>query len=107
MTVVLVVVGGAVGASLRYLAGHFLDRRTHWGTLLVNVVGSFLLGLLVADGLSRNGFALWATGFCGALTTYSAFAVQAVDAGPRRGLAYGVGTVLACTLAAWCGLSLG
>lgn len=107
MTALLVAAGAAVGASLRYLAGHFLDGTTPWGTLLVNLTGSFLLGLLVAQGVSGDPFALLGTGFCGALTTYSAFAVQAVDAGPRRGPVYAVGTVLGCLLAAWVGLQLG
>ena len=47
MTGLLVAVGAAVGAPLRLLAGHHLDRRTHWGTLLVNLLGSLLLGWLV------------------------------------------------------------
>ena len=44
MTVLLVALGAAVGAPLRYVAGHLLDVRFPWGTVLVNVAGSFLLG---------------------------------------------------------------
>ena len=44
MTPLLVALGAAVGAPLRLLAGHWLDRGFPWGTLLANVVGSFLLG---------------------------------------------------------------
>lgn len=107
MTVLLVALGAAVGAPLRYLAGHALDRRTHWGTLVVNVAGSLLLGLFVALGVDGHDYALLGTGFCGALTTYSALAVQSVNRGGWRGTAYAVGTVALCLLAAWAGLELG
>ena len=103
MTAALVAVGGAVGAALRYLAGHALDRRLHWGTLTVNLLGSFVLGALVGAAVRGDGYALLGTGFCGALTTYSAFAVQAVDGGRRRGAAYVVVTVGGCLLAATLG----
>ncbi|HYG94409.1 MAG TPA: CrcB family protein [Nocardioides sp.] len=102
MTVLLVALGAAVGAPLRYAAGQLLDDRLPHGTLLVNVIGSLLLGLSV--GLSADGgaAALVGTGFCGGLTTYSALAVQTRDLGPRRGAAYGVATVglglLACSV---------
>ena len=87
MTVLLVALGAAVGAPLRYAAAHLLDGRLHWGTVLVNVAGSFLLGLLSGMGLSGDPLALLGAGFCGALTTYSAFAVHVHDLGPRMGAA--------------------
>lgn len=107
MTPLLVAAGAAVGAPLRYLAGHALDRRVPWGTLVVNLLGSLLLGWLVGHGVGANALTLFGTGFCGALTTYSAVSVQAVSAGPRTGLPYAVGTVLACLAAAWLGMALG
>ena len=85
MTAILVALGAAVGAPLRYLLGHWLDARLPWGTITVNVVGSFLLGLFSGLALGGDAMALLGTGFCGALTTYSAFAVQTHDLGPRRG----------------------
>ena len=85
MTVLLVATGAAVGAVLRYLAGHLLDDRLPWGTILVNVVGSFLLGLFSGLALADGTAALLGVGLAGALTTYSAFAVQTHDAGVRRG----------------------
>jgi CrcB protein len=100
-------VGAAVGAPLRLLAGHHLDRRTHWGTLLVNLLGSFLLGLLVGHGVDGRPMALLGTGFCGAFTTYSAVAVQSVNRAGWRGLVYAVGTVVGCLAAAWAGYRLG
>ena len=103
MTALLVALGAAVGAPLRYLAGHWLDRRLHWGTLLVNLVGSTMLGALVGAAANEHWLALLGTGFCGGLTTYSAFAVQTVRGGGRRGPAYVVMTVIGCLTAATLG----
>lgn len=107
MTALLVALGAAVGAALRYLAGHYLDGEWHRGTLLVNVVGSFLLGLFSAWSLSGSWLALLGTGFCGGLTTYSAFAVQTVGLGWRRGTAYALVTIGAGVAAAYAGFVLG
>ena len=48
MTALLVALGAAVGAPLRHFVGHHLDGRMPWGILLVNVAGSFLLGMFSA-----------------------------------------------------------
>lgn len=93
MTVLLVALGGGLGATLRYAAGHYLDGALHRGTLLVNVVGSTLLGALSALALSGSVWALLGVGFCGGLTTFSSFAVQAHERGRRVGTAYVVLTV--------------
>lgn len=103
MTGLLVALGAAVGAPLRYLVGHRLDGRLHWGTLLVNLVGSFVLGALVGGAVNGNALALWGTGFCGGLTTYSAFSVQSVRSGPRLGTAYVVATLGGCLVSATLG----
>jgi CrcB protein len=89
------------------LAGRLLDDRTHWGTLLVNLIGSAFLGWLVGHGVHGRPLTLLGTGFCGAFTTYSAMAVQSVDRGGLRGTAYAVGSVLACLGVAWAGYQLG
>ena len=93
MTPLLVALGAALGAALRYLAGHWLDGRFPWGTLLANLAGSFLLGLFSALSLDEAAFALLGTGFCGAFTTYSAFAVKTQERGWVGGTAYAVVTV--------------
>ena len=49
MSALLVALGAAAGAPLRLLAGHLLDRTTHWGTLAVNLLGSALLGWVADD----------------------------------------------------------
>jgi fluoride exporter len=84
VTWVLVCAGGALGAVLRYLADRAVQRRRDslfpWGTLAVNVAGSLVLGLLLGVARARDvpaGLLLGlATGFCGALTTYSTFAFE-------------------------------
>jgi CrcB protein len=83
----LVALGGAAGAVLRYLAGHLGDtpRQVPWGTVAVNLVGSFVLGVVVSAGTDGLGYDLAGLGFCGALTTYSSFAVQVHERGARLG----------------------
>ncbi|MFC4784357.1 fluoride efflux transporter FluC [Nocardioides sp. MAHUQ-72] len=107
MTPVLVALGAAVGAPLRLLAGHWLDHRFPWGTLTVNVVGSFLLGLLTAAAPGEHALALLGTGFCGGFTTYSAFAVKAHERGPAGGTAYAVVTLALALPACALGYLLG
>ena len=94
MTPVLVALGAAVGAPLRYWLALRLDGDGFpWGILLANVLGSSLLGLLVGVGTDGRALALLGVGFCGAFTTYSTFAAQTVGLGTRRGTAYAVATL--------------
>ncbi|EWT01900.1 chromosome condensation protein CrcB [Intrasporangium oryzae NRRL B-24470] len=86
MTLLLVLVGGAVGAPLRYLTDLVVQSRHDsvfpWGTLTVNVVGSAVLGWILAAAslgqLSPEMVALLGTGLCGALTTFSTFGYETV-----------------------------
>jgi CrcB protein len=107
VTALYVVLGAAVGAPLRYLAGHLWDGAVPWGTVAVNVTGSFLLGLFSALSLSDSGTALLGVGFCGALTTFSAFAVHTHDRGPRGGTLNVLLTVPPALLACAVGYLLG
>ncbi|GAA2335204.1 hypothetical protein GCM10009854_08790 [Saccharopolyspora halophila] len=86
MSVLLVALGGAVGACLRFLADRWVqaqhDTGFPWGTLAVNAAGSLLLGLLT--GAALFGMSpplvrpLIGVGLCGALTTYSTFGYESV-----------------------------
>ncbi len=81
-----VALGGFVGAPSRYLIDRAVNRRVEsdlpWGTFLINVTGSFFLGLLtglsMAKHLSPMTKALLGTGFCGAYTTFSTFTFETV-----------------------------
>jgi len=85
MTAVLVFIGGAIGAPARYLTDRYLTPvvardRFPLGTLVVNIVGCFVLGLVTASHhLSHDTAMLLGTGFCGGLTTFSTFAVESLD----------------------------
>ena len=80
-SLLLVGAGGALGSIARYavslLFAH-LAICSHWATLLVNVVGSFLIGLLIP--MLSNGTYLFAVvGLCGGFTTFSTFSSQALQ----------------------------
>lgn len=87
MHVVLVAAGGAVGSVARYLVGvwsvRVLGLAFPWGTLIVNLVGSFAIGLL-AELIARRFNAsmelrlLLVTGFLGGFTTFSAFSLDTI-----------------------------
>ncbi|WP_205473347.1 CrcB family protein [Nocardioides sp. SYSU D00038] len=100
MTALLVALGAAVGAPLRFLLASWWDRP-EWacGTFAVNTSGSLLLGLLAGASVDGDALALLGTGLCGGFTTYSSFAVQTHAAGPRRGGLYAAATI-GCGLAA-------
>lgn len=91
MNWLLVIVGGAVGAPLRYLTDRAVQVRHDslfpWGTFAVNAVGSLLLGLLTGAAVSGvagpGAVALLGTGLCGALTTYSTFSYETLRLAER------------------------
>ncbi|THA36480.1 fluoride efflux transporter CrcB [Streptomyces sp. A1277] len=84
MNWLLVIVGAAVGAPLRYLTDRAVQSRHDtvfpWGTFAVNMAGCLILGLLTgavtAGAASSHLQLLVGTGFCGALTTYSTFSYE-------------------------------
>lgn len=110
-----VAAGGATGSVLRFLVGSALPRATGafpTGTLLVNVLGSFAIGVLLrttADG-SVARLAL-AVGVCGGFTTFSAFSAETVsllqEGRTLRALAYVGASVLLSVAATAAGFATG
>jgi len=115
VTVLLVALGAAVGAPLRYRTDRFVQARHDtvfpWGTLAVNVAGSLLLGLLTGSAASPAATALVGTGFCGALTTYSTFGYETLrlagDGARGFAVANALVSVAAGLGAAFAGYALG
>jgi len=114
MNVLLVACGAVVGAPLRFLTDRALKRwipgRFPWGTFAVNIVGSFILGV-VAAAAGPSVASLAGTGFCGALTTYSTFSYEtfALFEGRDRliGVVNVVGSAVVGIAAATAGWALG
>jgi CrcB protein len=114
MTTLLVGIGGVLGVLARFGVGRLTlhHEQLLWSTVAINVVGSFLLGLLVAehwfDRDVREGLGV---GFLGGFTTFSTFSVQAVlevHAGePGRAFAYVAASVVGGLAAATAGYALG
>lgn len=101
-TLFQVALGGALGASGRYLTGVAALRLTGpgfpWGTLAVNVVGAFLMGVLVValGQLGANRYAPFLmTGLLGGFTTFSAFSLDALTLWERGQPGLAGGYVLA------------
>ncbi|MEU5399836.1 CrcB family protein [Streptomyces sp. NPDC005963] len=80
MNWLLVALGAAVGAPLRYLTDRAVQARHDavfpWGTLTVNAMGCLVLGVLAGASVTSQTFALLGTGLCGALSTYSTFSYE-------------------------------
>ncbi len=111
----LVALGGALGAVLRYLVDRAVRARVHsmfpGGILLVNVAGSLVLGLLTGLLAAPHWQALIGVGLCGAMTTYSAFALDTVVLAESRerllAMSYVVISLVAGLAAALIGLGVG
>ncbi|SMX29871.1 Putative fluoride ion transporter CrcB [Pelagimonas phthalicica] len=104
-TLTQVALGGASGAVLRYLTGlaamRLIGPGFPWGTLIVNILGSFAMGVLVVvlAHLSGQRFApLLMTGFLGGFTTFSAFSLDAVTLYERGDVGLAMLYVLASVL---------
>jgi len=103
MTLLLVVVGAAVGAPLRYLTDLLVQSRHEsdfpWGTLTVNGAGSLVLGATASALAATPGdswvLVLVGTGFCGALTTFSTFSFETVRLAQEGSLLTSAANVLA------------
>jgi fluoride exporter len=94
MTVLLVLVGGALGAPVRYVVDLMVQSRHDsvlpWGTFAVNAAGSLVLGATAGAVAAAGGphwvLTLAGTGFCGALTTFSTFSFETVRLAEEKAL---------------------
>jgi len=77
MQYLLVGIGGALGSLARFKLGLLVSNRVKgvfpWGTFIINILGAFLLGILITAGIGENLYLLLADGFLGAYTTFSTF----------------------------------
>jgi CrcB protein len=117
-----VAAGGALGSVARFWLAAAMTALTGprfpWGTLLINVLGSFVIGLIAALTLTPGRIGLHPdlriflmVGVCGGFTTFSAFSLQTLellqtgDGWPAAG--YVAGSVVCCLGAVWCGWLIG
>jgi fluoride exporter len=112
------IVAGMIGAPARYVVERGVSgrRASEWplGTLIVNVSGSLFLGVLTGlvlyHAFPATPRTILGTGFCGAYTTFSAFAYETFrlgeDGDPRGAMAYVAASLVLPTLAAGLGLAL-
>jgi fluoride exporter len=117
-----ITVGSALGGMLRYGISGFVARRVGetfpWGTLAVNVSGSFVIGLAAALTASGGAFDGNITirqfvmiGICGGYTTFSSFSLQTLNLARDREWSRVVLNIVAsvglCVLAVWAGFAVG
>ncbi|MGW7054414.1 fluoride efflux transporter FluC [Streptomyces sp. NPDC054887] len=115
MSWLLVAVGAAVGAPLRYLTDRAVQERHDsefpWGTFAVNAGASLVLGVLTGAVVSSGTYALLGTGLCGALSTYSTFSYETLRLAERGrwlfALANAGGSLLVGLGAVFLGCALG
>lgn len=119
MTALMVALGAALGAPARYLTDRAIQSWHStvfpWGTVTVNVLASLILGLVTGARLDPQLTVLVGTGFCGALSTYSAFGYETLRLSQRGARWSAAGNVAlslsagigAATLGWWLGTRLG
>lgn len=120
MKILLIAVGGALGAVSRYLVSKFFNATfsfsfVPWGTVVVNVIGAFLLSLMMFSHLekvelSQSFLLFFGTGFLGAFTTFSTFSYETLSlirVEPLRGITYFFANIVFGFAAAFFGMVFG
>jgi fluoride exporter len=115
-TLLLIAVGGAIGSVARALASYVVPAgRLPWATILVNIVGSLLIGWLIARFATLSetdvrAHSFWVVGVCGGFTTFSSFSWQTVEQLQKgnwgTAAANVVLSVVLCLTATWLGWKL-
>ena len=122
LTYLWIALGSALGGMARYACSTFVAQTVGgafpWGTLAVNVVGSFVIGVFATIGgpdsrwpLSPDARVFVTVGLCGGYTTFSSFSLQTLDlmreghAGPAIGNV--AASVALCLVAVWAGVAAG
>lgn len=117
--ILAVAAGGALGAVIRYLnsrvMAHYFTANLHYATLMVNVIGCFLMGMAYVwfqnkFQASENLRLFITVGFLGALTTWSTFSMETVlmiNSGEVvKGFVYLISTFVLCLLAFYIGMKI-
>ena len=117
MNILLIGFGGALGAISRYmlsaLISKFDESAFPFATLMVNVIGCFLVGYIISIGLHSKDFfnTFFVIGFLGSFTTMSAFSSQSLELfssnQPLIGFLYIISTIAFTLIATYVGLMLG
>jgi CrcB protein len=102
MLIATLIIAGAIGAVSRYVVDDLVKARFHgrfpWGTLVINVTGSFVLGVVTGLALYHGLGAVPKTaigvGFCGAYTTFSTFSYETVELVEAGAVGPAIGNVL-------------
>jgi fluoride exporter len=122
LTWLAVAVGGALGSMARFWLTGFMTALTGprfpYGTLLINILGSFVIGLVAGITLTPDRMGMHPdvriflmVGICGGFTTFSAFSLQTLEllqaGNPIPAMLYVAGSVVLCVLFVWFGWVLG
>ncbi len=120
LQVLLVAIGGGIGSVTRYLVGGWFASRFGvafpYGTLVINVTGSFIIGLFLTFAQDRiwfgpNWHVFFAVGLVGGYTTFSTFEYETIrllqNGQVLSGVVYLIGSVLTGTIATIAGIALG
>jgi CrcB protein len=117
--ILIVALGGSLGSIVRYIGVKTIDNHFNSqfpaGTFSVNIIGSFIIGIVYAIVARKTGSDNWAlfigTGFCGGFTTFSAFAFENISLINQRlamtSVLYIVSSVALGLLAVVAGMALG